>query len=601
MNRRVLLLEPPYKNKYPPMGLMKLATYFRLCNDNTRFFKGNLRNLAASLLTEDFLAESSSLSLAQYSSRLADYIRTGKYSSLETIPDFCNLSRELLIKDYRRRFQSRSFPKFDIIAVTTLFTFCWKETIDTINSAKDFLAPEGRLLVGGIAASLVPHELERETGITPITGTLSTPGIIDPDNSIIIDSLPLDYSILDETDYTYPSHDAYFAYTTRGCIRHCDFCAVPILEPEYRDFLSIREQIRYVDEHFGQRKDLLLMDNNVLASTRFGEGIDEILACGFGKGASYMPPDEYAVAVRNLESRCNTRACTRKIVALYDKLASRLPDKDAGDFYVYREANGLLCPESATREAVLAADSYVRPMYAKYFRPVKRTRCVDFNQGIDARLINDDNMSRLAQINIKPLRIAFDHVEQKDVYIRAVETAARHGITDLSNYLLYNFLDKPDDLYERLRINVELCERLDVNIYSFPMKYHPVRDPAYFRNRDYIGRHWNRKFIRAVQAVMNSTKGKIGRGVGFFREAFGRDIEEFRELLYMPETFIIYRMKYKHTLTQEWREKFRALSEADMMTAKTIIEANDFAEAESIAGLGQDLRELLRYYTLERE
>ncbi len=30
MNRKVLLIEPNYKNKYPPMGLMKIATYYRL-------------------------------------------------------------------------------------------------------------------------------------------------------------------------------------------------------------------------------------------------------------------------------------------------------------------------------------------------------------------------------------------------------------------------------------------------------------------------------------------------------------------------------------------------------------------------------------------
>ena len=61
-------------------------------------------------------------------------------------------------------------------------------------------------------------------------------------------------------------------------------------------------------------------------------------------------------------------------------------------------------------------------------------------------------------------------------------------------------------------MNVELCEELDATIYSFPMKYHPINDAEFFKNRDYIGVHWNRKFIRAVQAVLNSTKGKIGRG-----------------------------------------------------------------------------------------
>ena len=209
-------------------------------------------------------------------------------------------------------------------------------------------------------------------------------------------------------------------------------------------------------------------------------------------------------------------------------------------------------------------------------------------------------MRRLSEINIRPLRIAFDHYEQKDIYTRAVRLAAKWGISDLSNYLLYNFHDKPDELYLRMRINVDLCEELNVKIYSFPMKYHPVKDPEYFRNRDYIGTHWNRKFIRAVQAVMNSTKGKIGRGVAFFEAAFGRNIEQFHEILYMPETFIIYRERYS-TLAEEWREKFYALSDSDITTAKTIIESNNFGSPDDFSGLSENLRDILRYYYIERE
>ncbi|MDR0919538.1 MAG: hypothetical protein LBM93_09905, partial [Oscillospiraceae bacterium] len=41
---------------------------------------------------------------------------------------------------------------------------------------------------------------------------------------VIIDELPLDYSILDEIDYHYPTENAYFGYMTRGCVNHCAFC-----------------------------------------------------------------------------------------------------------------------------------------------------------------------------------------------------------------------------------------------------------------------------------------------------------------------------------------------------------------------------------------
>lgn len=87
MNRRVLLIEPNYKNKYPPMGLMKIATYYRRCKDDVRFYKGDLMTFAAQLLCEEFYKEIGENSLAKYFSKLVDFIRIGRYSILDTIPD----------------------------------------------------------------------------------------------------------------------------------------------------------------------------------------------------------------------------------------------------------------------------------------------------------------------------------------------------------------------------------------------------------------------------------------------------------------------------------------------------------------------------------
>src|SRR3546814_5441248 len=48
---------------------------------------------------------------------------------------------------------------------------------------------------------------------------------------------------------------------------------------------------------------------------------------------------------------------------------------------------------------------------------------------------------------------------------------------ELSNYMLYNFRDDPADLFERMWLNVQLNEELDIRIWSFPMRYQPTDLP----------------------------------------------------------------------------------------------------------------------------
>lgn len=580
------------------MGLMKIATYFRKCGDDVRFFKGDLREFAARLLCEEFYENNKDFRLGKYFLNMISYIRTGKQAYLEVIPNFVGTELQSSIEAYQKRCRKRNYPKFDIVCVTTLFTFYWKQTIETINTAKLFCTEEGRVLVGGIAATILPEQIFKDTGIHPHAGLLDQPGIYDAGNTDIIDELPLDYSILYEIDYQYPASNAYFGYMTRGCPRDCAFCAVKTLEPNYKNYIGIADKLAYVDEHFGRKKDLLLMDNNVFASKCFDQIIDEIKQCGFQKGAKYIPSNEYEMAIKNLSEGYNIRAFIRVMVSIYDAYADKLPEKESGSFYLKREKLGLLYPETATVENILKFDEEFHELYNAHFRQTSRVRHIDFNQGLDARLVTDKKMKKLAEVNIKPLRIAFDHYEQKDIYCEAIRCAAKCGIRDLSNYLLYNFEDRPEDLYYRMRINVDLCEKLGVTIYSFPMKYHPISDPEYYNNRDFIGEHWNRKFIRAIQAVLNSTKGKVGPGVEFFEEAFGRDVCEYQKLLWMPETFIIFRRRYdanlrnrladKYTdfseedndLANEWWADFCALPEEKLEIAKGIIAKNQFKKGD---------------------
>lgn len=607
MNRNVLLLEPNYKNKFPPIGLMKLATYFRMRGDNVVFYKGDLKEFLINDITSDCVNQltqiDSSINWKLRSDKIANYIKTRKTQFLEQIGLSDSESKPLLMpwvnyyKDYYHKKKYLQHPKWDWVCVTTLFTFYWDITIETILFAKGLVKDPKHIMVGGILASIQPNEIEKATGIKPHCGVLLKEGI-DEDNDYIIDELPLDYSILDEIDYVYVDSGAFFSYTTRGCIRKCPFCAVPTLEPYFRSYIPLKERIDRTRRLYGDQQNILLMDNNVLASVDLPHIIEDIKSCGFVPGAKYIEPNKYYLAVRNLRLGFNNRAYIRKCWKLLQDLNEwrSLNAETRTEIFNIRKENGLLHHLTCTKEAIIRTYPYFSQYFEKKYSKQKgRLRHIDFNQGVDARLFNEERVSLLAQIPIRPLRIAFDDVKTETAYIKALKLSHAHGIRDFSNYLLYNFKDHPEDLYYRMRVNVMLCEELDVSIYSFPMKYHPIRD-EHSHDRDYIGEHWNRKYIRAVQAILNATKGKIGRGVSFFEKAFGKDTKEFMELLIMPETFLLFRFFFEHLgYTDSWRKAIASLSDTEREDALNIIYKNNFNDINALTE-NEKVRYVLSFY-----
>lgn len=420
-NKRILLLEPGYRNKYPPLGLMKLASYHRSRGDTVRFVKG-----------EDM-------------------------SVFDEV--------------------------WDRVYVTTLFSFEWKRTSATIDFAIRAAnnQPE-RVFVGGIAASLMNEEFVKEprwAGVRFIAGLLDgSPahslqlsvddgdfGADDISGQPIEERVP-DYGILEDTDYMYPVRDAYFGYASRGCIRKCHFCGVPKLEGTQKEMPPLANLVKGVAERYGPKKDLVLMDNNVTASARYREIIAEICDLGFTSGA------------------------------------------------------------------VLERDG------------LRVKRRVDFNQGVDARILAKSPMylKEMSKICISPLRIAFDHIGVRKVYDTAVRMAADNGITSLSNYMLYNFMDTPEDLYTRMQLNIQLNEDLGVRIWSFPMRYQPVT----LKDRSHIGRNWNSYHLRSFQIMLQATRGVVSGSKGFFNRAYGENTTEFKRLLGYPHGFIFHRNYYEY-------------------------------------------------------
>ena len=206
---------------------------------------------------------------------------------------------------------------WDRIYVTTLFSFEWKEISKSIDHAINIAKGDTtKVFVGGIAASLMHERFLAELrwrGVRVISGLLSNAPAIalqlddfaeefysDDMTGTPIEDLVPDYSILNQIadDYVYPVHDAYFAYASRGCVRKCHFCGVPKLEGEQRDAQSITSLIKAIAERHGEKRDLMLMDNNVVASANYKNIIAEIRDSGFEKGATFRRPGRPAALRR---------------------------------------------------------------------------------------------------------------------------------------------------------------------------------------------------------------------------------------------------------------------------------------------------------------
>lgn len=600
---------------------MKIATYHRMLGDKVRFFKGDLKDLVIDELWQDCLQDLNfidpSINWKIKQAIIKKYIKT-KNSQLLNDLNLEESKSELLILgkllDYANIFKKKLYvksPKFDRVYVTTLFTFYWKITIETIEFCKKLVKQSDQLYIGGVLASLLPKEVEEAVGIKPIQGLLDRAGVLDPNNpiakKIIIDNLPLDYSILDEIDYDYPTKSAYFTFMTKGCTRKCAFCSVPILEPTYKPKIETFDKFMEIKDRFGEQQNLLLMDNNVLASPKFIEIIDEIKSMGFYKGATYVEPNQLKIAIDNLVSGYNNNGFMRRAFKLIHALMPRLRKTVAQEYYNTLAEYNLLTFETTTIENILTVYPLIEETYEKYRSKSPRLRYVDFNQGTDCRYVTEEIMQKMSEIPIRPLRIAFDYIGLKKQYVAAVKLAAKYGIKELSNYILYNFQDKPEDLYERLRINIDLCIELDIAIFSFPMKYIPLFGEE-AKHREFTGKHWNKKFIRAIQSVLNVTKGIVAPAhknekSSFFEEAFGKDLNEFYEILYMPEIYIVYRHLFRYNLgyTKIWEKEYRSLSTAERELAHKIIEKNVFTDEEiNKYKPNEKVHNFLRHYTILR-
>jgi len=222
----------------------------------------------------------------------------------------------------------------------------------------------------------------------------------------------------------------------------------------------------------------------------------------------------------------------------------------------------------------------------------RRMRTVDFNQGIDARLVTKKVAKQLASICLRPVRLAFDYDGMENAYRHAVVCLSAVGFTKFTTYVMFNFKDDPASLYRRLSINLDLSRKLGIRISAFPMRYIPIDDVS----RRYVSPGWRWRYLRGLQCVLHATRGIVSPNPEFFSAAFGESYDEFLEILSMPDHYIIYRERFKDD-AKRWRKSFRKLSKSSREDFLSVLERLNRARGrKKDVGAHSRYRRLLEHY-----
>ena len=135
---------------------------------------------------------------------------------------------------------------------------------------------------------------------------------------------------------------------------------------------------------------------------------------------------------------------------------------------------------------------------------------VDFNQGLDIRLLNEDNINYLSCLNVQPeYRFAFDDPGMKDIIIEKCKLLNSYDIRGMF-YVLVGFNTTFKQDMDRINILTELGQRAYVMRYETVMGIQPYTDLAHWVNGGQFQDAMDFKDYQKVRHNRNKSK-EVGK------------------------------------------------------------------------------------------
>lgn len=151
------------------------------------------------------------------------------------------------------------------------------------------------------------------------------------------------------------------------------------------------------------------------------------------------------------------------------------------------------------RPAPIICDNNLLATSRRHFDVVidrlKPLKAVDFNQGLDIRLLNNYHIERLQELWLPKLRFAFDHTNMEAIVVAAIEMVLKAGFAKrrLSCYIMYGYRDSPDDALYRANIIKSL------GIKPFLQRFQPLQGEQALIKDSYVGPGWTNEEMHRFQ------------------------------------------------------------------------------------------------------
>jgi len=214
---------------------------------------------------------------------------------------------------------------------------------------------------------------------------------------------------------------------------------------------------------------------------------------------------------------------------------------------------------------------------------------VEFNQGLDCMLLDEHKIKQLSRLKYTPsgFVMAYDKNFQWKYLEPVLTMIAKHKLRVTPKmYMLYNFVETPDDIYQRVKNVMELSYKLDKAFTIYPMRC-AILDIV---KKKSIGKHWTQKDLTRFASFLSSfTRGFIARSI--YRDFMGDNWAEFMENV--DSVFAVYKRvrEIRYDTKEEYKKLTRYWINAIIKKEKTMEELVETTNKERIAKLREYFEE----------